>query len=39
MSITITPLSEGVFTIGHDKLFVPFDETLHELNHRPVGSL
>ncbi|GBL35266.1 probable quorum-quenching lactonase YtnP [Filimonas sp.] len=39
MPIHITPLSEGVFTIGHDKLFVPFDEALHELQHRPTGSL
>ncbi len=35
----IYPLSEGVFTIGHDKIFVPFDEAEHELNDRPVGSL
>ncbi len=39
MPIHITPLSEGVFTIGHDKIFVPFDDSLHELNHRPTGSL
>jgi glyoxylase-like metal-dependent hydrolase (beta-lactamase superfamily II) len=36
---TIFPLSEGVFTIGHDKVFVPFDQELHELNDRPIGSL
>ncbi len=35
----IYPLSEGVFTIGHDKEFVPFDEEKHELNDRPIGSL
>lgn len=35
----IYPLSEGTFTIGHDKLFVPFDEATHELSDRPVGSL
>jgi len=39
MSIRIIPLSEGVFTIGHDKFFVPFDDTIHELQHRPKGSL
>jgi glyoxylase-like metal-dependent hydrolase (beta-lactamase superfamily II) len=35
----IFPLSEGVFTIGHDKLFVPFDTEKDVLNERPVGSL
>lgn len=35
----IFPLSEGVFTIGHDKLFVPFDADQDELTDRPVGSL
>lgn len=35
----IYPLSEGEFTIGHDKIFVPFDEAEHELNDRPIGSL
>jgi glyoxylase-like metal-dependent hydrolase (beta-lactamase superfamily II) len=35
----IYPLSEGVFTVGHDKHFVPFDESQHELNERPTGSL
>lgn len=35
----IIPLSEGVFTIGHDKVFVPFDVNEHQLHHRPVGSL
>lgn len=33
------PLSEGVFTIGHDKVFVPFDDEKHLLNERPIGSL
>lgn len=36
---TIHPLSEGVFTIGHDKEFIPFNEETDELNDRPVGSL
>lgn len=35
----IFPLSEGVFTIGHDKQFVPFDVDKDELNDRPTGSL
>lgn len=35
----IYPLSEGEFTIGHDKIFVPFDLASHELNDRPIGSL
>jgi len=35
----IIPLSEGTFTIDKTKLFVPFDETLHDLQQRPVGSL
>ena len=35
----ITPLSEGQFTIGHDKVFVPFDENNDILNDRPTGSL
>lgn len=35
----IYPLSEGVFTIGHDKIFVPFNETEDELYDRPTGSL
>lgn len=36
---SIYPLSEGVFTIGHDKEFVPFDPKTDELNDRPTGSL
>lgn len=39
MSIQTIPLSEGIFTIGHDKVFVPFDVRIHELQHRPTGSL
>ncbi len=39
MNIQIIPLSEGVFTIGHDKIFHPFNEAEHELNDRPIGSL
>ena len=35
----ITPLSEGTFTIDKTKLFVPFDEDVHDLQQRPVGSL
>jgi glyoxylase-like metal-dependent hydrolase (beta-lactamase superfamily II) len=35
----IIPLSEGTFTIDKTKLFVPFDEDIHDLQKRPVGSL
>ena len=35
----IFPLSEGQFTIGHDKEFVPFNEEQHVLTDRPKGSL
>jgi len=35
----IYPLSEGVFTIGHDKQFVPFNLETDELTDRPTGSL
>ncbi|MES2702360.1 MAG: MBL fold metallo-hydrolase [Bacteroidota bacterium] len=35
----VYPLSEGVFTIGHDKQFVPFNTGTDELNDRPTGSL
>ena len=35
----IYPLSEGVFTVGHDKLFVPFDTEKDVLTERPTGSL
>ena len=37
--ISIIPLSEGTFTIDKTKLFVPFDEDVHDLQKRPVGSL
>src|SRR5688572_17620793 len=37
--MTIIPLSEGSFTIDKTKLFVPYDETQHELQDRPTGSL
>jgi glyoxylase-like metal-dependent hydrolase (beta-lactamase superfamily II) len=32
-------LSEGEFTIGHDKIFVPFNPGEDELSDRPTGSL
>ena len=35
----VFPLSEGAFTIGHDKVFVPFDAAHDVLSHRPTGSL
>ncbi|XZF14624.1 MBL fold metallo-hydrolase [Chitinophagaceae bacterium MMS25-I14] len=35
----IYPLSEGAFTVGRDKQFVPFDLEQDELNDRSVGSL
>jgi len=35
----IIPLSEGTFTIDKTKLFIPFDEDVHNLQQRPVGSL
>ena len=35
----IIPLSEGTFTIDKTKLFVPFDEDVHDLQKRPIGSL
>ena len=35
----IFPLSEGVFTVGHDKNFLPFDLLQDELNARSTGSL
>ncbi|MFM2388047.1 MAG: hypothetical protein RL660_2804 [Bacteroidota bacterium] len=37
--LKITPLSEGSFTIGRDKIFVPFDERVDVLENRPTGSL
>jgi len=35
----VFPLSEGVFTIGHDKQFVPFNIDTDILTDRPTGSL
>ena len=35
----VFPLSEGVFTVGHDKQFVPFNKEVDELTDRPTGSL
>lgn len=35
----IYPLSEGIFTVGRDKLFVPFDTGKEILTDRPTGSL
>lgn len=35
----IFPLSEGTFTIGHDKNFIPFNEEKDILEERSVGSL
>lgn len=35
----IYPLSEGTFTIGHDKIFHPFDQATDVLEHRATGSL
>jgi glyoxylase-like metal-dependent hydrolase (beta-lactamase superfamily II) len=35
----VFPLSEGVFTIGHDKEFVPFNIDTDILTDRPIGSL
>jgi glyoxylase-like metal-dependent hydrolase (beta-lactamase superfamily II) len=35
----VFPLSEGVFTVGHDKKFVPFNMESDELTDRPTGSL
>jgi len=35
----VFPLSEGAFSIGHDKVFVPFDASRDVLTDRPTGSL
>ncbi len=35
----IFPLSEGTFTVGHDKVFQPFRQDADSLNERPTGSL
>lgn len=37
--VKIIPLSEGEFTIGHDKVFHPFDTEKDILTDRPTGSL
>ncbi|RYD50868.1 MAG: MBL fold metallo-hydrolase [Sphingobacteriales bacterium] len=37
--MTIIPLSEGEFTIGFDKIFVPFHSGTDVLEDRPRGSL
>lgn len=37
--VKIIPLSEGEFTIGHDKIFHPFDTEKDILTDRPTGSL
>lgn len=36
---TIYPLSEGVFTVGHDKQFLPFSMVSDDLSQRVTGSL
>jgi len=36
---SIYPLSEGEFTVGRDKAFMPFHLETDELNDRPTGSL
>ncbi len=35
----IIPLSEGEFTVGADKKFVPFNSAKDELTDRPTGSI
>ena len=35
----ILPVSEGSYTIDKTKVFVPFDQSMHQLNSRPIGSL
>lgn len=39
MKTQIFPLSEGHFTVGRDKSFLPFDLEKDELNDRSTGSL
>lgn len=39
LSMTITPLSEGTFTIDKTKYFIPFDPAKDELQSRSKGSL
>lgn len=38
-NLTVTPLSEGSFTIDSSKMFVPFNEEADVLTDRPSGSL
>ena len=35
----IFPLPEGEFTVGHDKIMIPFDPLKQDLNARSIGSL
>jgi glyoxylase-like metal-dependent hydrolase (beta-lactamase superfamily II) len=37
--MVVFPLSEGEFTIGRDKIFMPFNLEKDILNERPTGSL
>ena len=39
MKTQVFPLSEGHFTVGKDKSFLPFDLASDELNERSLGSL
>lgn len=39
MKTQVFPLSEGHFTVGRDKSFLPFDLQNDELNDRSLGSL
>lgn len=37
--LQVYPLSEGTFTVGHDKKFIPFEPQNDVLEQRPTGSL
>jgi glyoxylase-like metal-dependent hydrolase (beta-lactamase superfamily II) len=37
--LQIHPLIEGTFTIGHDKIFIPFDTNSDVLEQRSIGSI
>src|SRR5690606_15401688 len=37
--MTVHPLPEGTFTVGHDKLYAPFNLKKEELTERSTGSL
>ena len=37
--MTIIPLSEGAFTVGKSKKFIPFDIDKDNLQQREIGSL